>query len=69
MGTGIAQVFAQNNFQVTVFNRDIQKCNLLKQKIEKILLEKVKKTEIEVSKIMSNIKTSSNINDAKKVIL
>lgn len=66
MGTGIAQVFAQNNFQVTVFNRDIQKCNLLKQKIEKILLEKVKKTEIEVSKIMSNIKTSSNINDAKE---
>ncbi len=66
MGTGIAQSFAQNNFEVTIFGRDIEKCSLLKENIKKILLEKVKKDKKEVSKILSNIKISSDLNDAKK---
>lgn len=66
MGTGITQIFAQNNFEVTIFSRNIEKCSLLKENIKKILLEKAKKEEEEVFQILSNIKISSDLSDAKK---
>ncbi|MGL5057392.1 MAG: 3-hydroxyacyl-CoA dehydrogenase family protein [Fusobacteriaceae bacterium] len=65
MGRGISQVFAQNGLKVTVFSRNIEKCIHLKESIKKVLLEKVKKTELEVLEILSNIKITSDLKDAK----
>ncbi|MGL4672999.1 3-hydroxyacyl-CoA dehydrogenase family protein [Cetobacterium sp.] len=65
MGRGISQVFAQSGIKVTVFSRNIEKCIHLKESIKKVLLEKVKKTELEVLEILSNIEITSDLKAAK----
>lgn len=65
MGQGIAQVFAQSNYDVTVYNKNIEKCKKLKENIKYVLLNKAKKEEKEVEKILSKIKITESLQDAK----
>jgi 3-hydroxybutyryl-CoA dehydrogenase len=72
MGAGIAQVFAQANISVFLVDRTEADLFRGKKQIEKNLLSKVKKEELEpsrVQEILENITFTTNLEDGKGVSL
>lgn len=68
MGCGIAQVFAQNGFSVTLIDLNKEILDKAAAKIQKGLsvgVEKGKITSDEAKNALNNLKSSSNLEDAK----